>query len=62
MDLLRSSTRNKNRIFYIGMCLLPSVTELMLAEFLYFQYEDAEKPIYMYIMYINFCSAACGYE
>ncbi|KAK1664217.1 hypothetical protein QYE76_052376 [Lolium multiflorum] len=39
----------KNRIVYLGMCLVPSVTELMLAEFLYLQYEDAEKPIYMYI-------------
>ncbi|KAK3163463.1 hypothetical protein QOZ80_1AG0004080 [Eleusine coracana subsp. coracana] len=39
----------KNRIVYLGMCLVPSVTELMLAEFLYLQYEDAEKPIYLYI-------------
>jgi ATP-dependent Clp protease protease subunit len=31
------------------MCLVPSVTELMLAEFLYLQYDDAEKPIYLYI-------------
>jgi hypothetical protein len=33
-----------NRIMYLGMCLMPSVTEIMLAE-----YEDAENPIYMYI-------------
>lgn len=39
----------KNRIVYLGMCLVPSVTELILAEFLYLQYEDAEKPIYLYI-------------
>uniref|UniRef100_A0A0D9Y6L8 ATP-dependent Clp protease proteolytic subunit n=1 Tax=Oryza glumipatula TaxID=40148 RepID=A0A0D9Y6L8_9ORYZ len=39
----------KNRIVYLGMCLVPSVTELMLAEFLYLQYDDAEKPIYLYI-------------
>ncbi|EAY73465.1 hypothetical protein OsI_01344 [Oryza sativa Indica Group] len=39
----------KYRIVYLGMCLLPSVTELMLAEFLYLQYDDAEKPIYLYI-------------
>ncbi|XP_008797482.1 ATP-dependent Clp protease proteolytic subunit-related protein 4, chloroplastic-like [Phoenix dactylifera] len=39
----------KNRIVYLGMSLVPSVTELMLAEFLYLQYEDAEKPIYLYI-------------
>ncbi|XP_077237390.1 CLP protease R subunit 4 [Tasmannia lanceolata] len=39
----------KNRIVYLGMTLVPSVTELILAEFLYLQYEDAEKPIYLYI-------------
>ncbi|KAK4788293.1 hypothetical protein SAY86_019612 [Trapa natans] len=39
----------KNRIVYLGMSLVPSVTELILAEFLYLQYEDAEKPIYLYI-------------
>lgn len=39
----------KNRIVYLGMSLVPSVTELMLAEFLYLQYEDEEKPIYLYI-------------
>ncbi|XP_057977167.1 ATP-dependent Clp protease proteolytic subunit-related protein 4, chloroplastic [Malania oleifera] len=39
----------KNRIVYLGMSLVPSVTELMLAEFLYLQYDDAEKPIYLYI-------------
>lgn len=31
------------------MSLVPSVMELILAEFLYLQYEDAEKPIYPYI-------------
>ncbi|THG19207.1 hypothetical protein TEA_019747 [Camellia sinensis var. sinensis] len=31
------------------MSLVPSVTELILAEFLYHQYEDEEKPIYLYI-------------
>lgn len=31
------------------MSLVPSVTELMLAEFLYLQYDDPEKPIYLYI-------------
>ncbi|CAL9781241.1 unnamed protein product [Musa acuminata subsp. burmannicoides] len=39
----------KNRIVYLGMSLVPLVTELMLAEFLYLQYEDVEKPIYLYI-------------
>lgn len=31
------------------MSLVPSVTELILAEFLYLQYEDEGKPIYLYI-------------
>jgi ATP-dependent protease ClpP protease subunit len=35
----------KNRIVYLGICLMLSVTELMLAEVLYLQYEDTEKPI-----------------
>lgn len=39
----------KNRIVYLGMTLVPSVTELILAEFLYLQYEDDQKPIYLYI-------------
>ncbi|XP_027335056.1 ATP-dependent Clp protease proteolytic subunit-related protein 4, chloroplastic [Abrus precatorius] len=39
----------KNRIVYLGMSLVPSVTELILAEFLYLQFEDDEKPIYLYI-------------
>ncbi|CAK9321566.1 unnamed protein product [Citrullus colocynthis] len=39
----------KNRIVYLGMSLVPSVTELILAEFLYLQYEDEAKPIYLYI-------------
>lgn len=32
-----------------GMSLVPSVTELLLAEFLYLQYENSTAPIYMYI-------------
>ncbi|KAM7494030.1 hypothetical protein LguiB_028639 [Lonicera macranthoides] len=39
----------KNRIVYLGMSLVPSVTELILAEFVYLQYEDDKKPIYLYI-------------
>jgi len=31
------------------MSLVPSVTELILAEFLYLQYEADDKPIYLYI-------------
>jgi len=29
------------------MSLVPSVTELMVAEFLYLQYDDEKKPIYL---------------
>eukprot|EP01018_Ginkgo_biloba_P026759 Gb_40312 [translate_table: standard] len=39
----------KNRIVFLGMSLVPSVTELIMAELLYLQYDDPEKPIYMYI-------------
>mmetsp|Transcript_63794 Transcript_63794/g.154243 ORF Transcript_63794/g.154243 Transcript_63794/m.154243 type:complete len:253 (+) Transcript_63794:96-854(+) len=39
----------KERIVYLGMTLVPSVTELILAELLYLQYEDNAKPIYLYI-------------
>lgn len=38
-----------NRIIYLGMSLVPAVTELIIAEFLYLQYEDPDKPVYMYI-------------
>lgn len=38
-----------NRIIYLGMSLVPAVTELIIAEFLYLQYEDASKPVFMYI-------------
>jgi ATP-dependent Clp protease protease subunit len=39
----------KNRIVYLGMSLVPSVTELLVAEFFYLQYDSDEKPIYLYI-------------
>lgn len=32
-----------------GMSLVPAVTELMLAELLYLQYDNPNRPIYMYI-------------
>ena len=38
-----------NRIVYIGMPLSPSVTELIIAQLLYLNYESSDKPIYMYI-------------
>ncbi|KAM7272508.1 hypothetical protein ACFE04_027171 [Oxalis oulophora] len=37
------------RIVYIGMPLVPAVTELVVAELLYLQYEDPKSPIYLYI-------------
>lgn len=39
----------KERIVYMGMPLVPSVAELIVAELLYLQYEDPEKPIKVYI-------------
>jgi len=39
----------KERIVYLGMTLVPSVTELILAELLYLQYEDSNKPVQLYI-------------
>uniref|UniRef100_A0A7S2ZHW2 ATP-dependent Clp protease proteolytic subunit n=2 Tax=Rhodosorus marinus TaxID=101924 RepID=A0A7S2ZHW2_9RHOD len=38
-----------NRIIYLGMPLVPAVTELIIAELLYLQYDNAEKPVFMYI-------------
>jgi ATP-dependent protease ClpP protease subunit len=32
-----------------GMSLVPAVTELMLAEMLYLQYDNPTRPIFMYI-------------
>jgi ATP-dependent Clp protease, protease subunit len=37
------------RIVYIGMPLLPAVTELVVAELLFLNYEQNERPGYMYI-------------
>jgi len=36
------------RIVYLGMPLVPAVTELVIAELLYLQYSDSTKPLYMY--------------
>ncbi|KAL3137464.1 hypothetical protein ABBQ38_004753 [Trebouxia sp. C0009 RCD-2024] len=38
-----------SRITYLGMPLVPAVTELIIAELLYLQYKDRTKPIYLYI-------------
>ncbi|KAL3136017.1 ATP-dependent Clp protease proteolytic subunit- protein 4, chloroplastic, variant 2 [Trebouxia sp. C0010 RCD-2024] len=39
----------KERIVYLGMSLVPAVTELILAELLYLQYDNPTRPVYMYI-------------
>jgi len=38
-----------NRIVYLGAPLVPSVTELIVAQLLYLNYESSEKSVYMYI-------------
>merc|ERR1719174_3554674 len=38
-----------NRIVYIGMPLVPSVTELVVAQLLYLNYESPSKEVYMYV-------------
>eukprot|EP00899_Mesostigma_viride_P025857 jgi/Mesvir1/6456/Mv19534-RA.1 len=38
-----------SRIVFLGMPLVPAVTELICAELIYLQYKDPRKPIYMYI-------------
>ena len=49
-----------------GMSLVPSVTELMLAELLYLQYDDPKKPIYMYInsagVTVSLCSSSSAHS
>jgi ATP-dependent Clp protease, protease subunit len=39
----------KERIVYLGLPLVAAVTELIIAELLFLQYEDPEKPISIYI-------------
>jgi len=38
-----------NRIVYLGMPLVPSVTELVVAQLLYLNYDSPEKAVYMYV-------------
>jgi ATP-dependent Clp protease protease subunit len=54
----------KERIVYLGMSLVPAVTELMLAELLYLQYDNPTRPIYMYINSTGVAKGAgkLGYE
>jgi ATP-dependent Clp protease protease subunit len=39
----------KERIVYLAMTLVPQVTELILAELLYLQFDEASKPIHLYV-------------
>ncbi|MBD1905137.1 ATP-dependent Clp protease proteolytic subunit [Funiculus sociatus GB2-A5] len=39
----------KERIVYLGTPLVPEVTKLIIAQLLFLQYEDPEKPIKIYI-------------
>ncbi len=45
----------KERIIYLGMPIVYQVTELIVAQLLYLQYEDPEKPIYFYINSTGTC-------
>jgi len=38
-----------SRIVFLGMPLVPAVTELIIAELLYLQYKDRNKPMFLYI-------------
>lgn len=38
-----------NRIVYVGMPLVAAVTELVIAQLLYLNYEDSKRPITLYI-------------
>ncbi|MBE9004380.1 ATP-dependent Clp protease proteolytic subunit [Fortiea sp. LEGE XX443] len=44
-----SSLLLKERIVYLGMPLVPAITKLIIAELLYLQSDDPEKPIKIYI-------------
>lgn len=37
------------RICYLGMPLVPSVTELLIAELLWLNFDNPEKPVYFYV-------------
>jgi ATP-dependent protease ClpP protease subunit len=41
------------------MSLVPAVTELMLAELLYLQYDNPNRPIYMYINSTGVAVSGC---
>lgn len=44
-----SSLMLKERIVYLGLALSPQVAELIIAELLYLQYDDPDKPIKIYL-------------
>ena len=44
-----SSHLFKNRIVYLGLPLIPEVIEILIAQLIFLQEEDPQKPIYLYI-------------
>ena len=47
---IAKSSRGKLHLLLLqGMSLVPAVTELILAELLYLQYDNPTRPVYMYI-------------
>ncbi|KAJ4824991.1 hypothetical protein Tsubulata_014366 [Turnera subulata] len=38
-----------SRIIYIAMPIVPEVTELIMAQFIYLEYTDTSRPIYLYL-------------
>ena len=50
------------RICYIGMPLVPSVTELVISELLWLNYSAPEKPVYVYINSTGGCCWGRGHS
>lgn len=49
-----------NRIIYMGMPIVPSVTELVVAQLLFLNYESKDKPVFIYINSVG--NAGGGFE
>ncbi|CAN1333837.1 ATP-dependent Clp protease proteolytic subunit-related protein 4, chloroplastic [Linum perenne] len=39
----------KHRIMYLGTCLTPAFTKMLIKQFIYLGFQDNDKPIYLYI-------------
>ena len=46
---LTGQWHSNDKLVLQGMSLVPAVTELILAELLYLQYDNPSRPVYMYI-------------